>query len=124
MPAASGRCGWPGSSGAGSAWTRSFSGTYRPPNTPAVPRTSWLSRSSIVCAPPVVNSPWRSTGASTGLEDLLGVADAEVTKDRLYRTLDGLRVAQEAIENDLQKQLQTLFDLDYDLLLYDLTSTY
>jgi transposase len=62
--------------------------------------------------------------ASTGLEDLLGVVDAEVTKDRLYRTLDGLRAAQVAIEDDLQKQLQTLFDLDYDLLLYDLTSTY
>jgi len=62
--------------------------------------------------------------ASTGLEDLLGLADAEVTKDRLYRTLDGLRAAQQAIEDDLQKQLQTLFDLDYDLLLYDLTSTY
>jgi transposase len=62
--------------------------------------------------------------ASTGLEDLLGVADAEVTKDRLYRTLDGLRAAQEAIENDLQQRLQTLFDLDYELLLYDLTSTY
>jgi transposase len=62
--------------------------------------------------------------ASTALEDLLGVADAEVTKDRLYRTLDGLRAAQQAIENDLQKQLQTLFDLAYDLLLYDLTSTY
>src|SRR5947209_8328280 len=62
--------------------------------------------------------------ASTGLEDLLGVTDADVTKDRLYRTLDGLRAGQHGIENDLQKQLQTLFDLDYDLLLYDLTSTY
>jgi transposase len=62
--------------------------------------------------------------ASTALEDLLGVADAFVTKDRLYRTLDGLRAAQVPIEDDLQKQLQTLFDLDYDLLLYDLTSTY
>lgn len=62
--------------------------------------------------------------AATGLEDLLGVADAEVTKDRLYRTLDGLRIAQTKIEDDLQKELRTLFDLDYDLLLYDLTSTY
>src|SRR5438105_3699812 len=62
--------------------------------------------------------------ASTGLEDLLGVADASVTKDRLYRTLDGLRAAQSKIEDDLQQHLQTLFDLDYDLLLYDLTSTY
>src|SRR5213078_2570176 len=51
--------------------------------------------------------------AATGLEDVLGVADAEVTKDRLYRTLDALRAAQTKIEDDLQKHLQTLFDLDY-----------
>jgi transposase len=62
--------------------------------------------------------------ASTGLEDLLGVPDSAVTKDRLYRTLDLLLAAQEAIENDLKDQLGTLFRLDYDLLLYDLTSTY
>jgi hypothetical protein len=50
--------------------------------------------------------------ASTALEDLLGVADAEVTKDRLYRTLDGLLAAHTQIEDDLQKQLQTLFVVD------------
>jgi transposase len=61
---------------------------------------------------------------STGLEDLLGVPNSAVTKDRLYRTLDRLLNAQEAIENDLKEQLGTLFQLDYDLLLYDLTSTY
>ena len=61
---------------------------------------------------------------STGLEDLLGVPDAEVTKDRLYRTLDALVKAQEQIENDLKERLGTLFRLEYDLLLYDLTSTY
>jgi len=62
--------------------------------------------------------------ASTGLEDLLGVPDAAVTKDRLYRTLDRLRLAQTAIENDLQTRFAGLFQLDYDLLLYDLTSSY
>jgi hypothetical protein len=62
--------------------------------------------------------------ASTGLEDLLGVPDAEVTKDRLYRTLDQLRTAQEKIENDLKQRFGVLFQLDYDLLLYDLTSSY
>jgi hypothetical protein len=62
--------------------------------------------------------------ASTGLEDLLGIADADITKDRLYRTLDGLRVIKESIEKDLRQHLGTLFDLDYELLLYDLTSTY
>jgi transposase len=61
---------------------------------------------------------------STALEDLLGVPDSAVTKDRLYRTLDRLLKAQEAIEDELKDQLGTLFQLDYDLLLYDLTSTY
>jgi|HubBroStandDraft_2_1064218.scaffolds.fasta_scaffold20354_4 transposase len=62
--------------------------------------------------------------ASTGLEDLLGVPDETVTKDRLYRTLDRLLPAQVAIENDLKARFQGLFQLDYDLLLYDLTSSY
>lgn len=62
--------------------------------------------------------------ASTGLEDLLGVPDSAVTKDRLYHTLDQLRQAQVNIENDLKDSLGTLFQLDYELLLYDLTSSY
>jgi transposase len=62
--------------------------------------------------------------ASTALEDLIGVPDSAVTKDRLYRTLDGLRVAQEPIENDLKDRFGTLFQLDYEILLYDLTSSY
>ena len=61
---------------------------------------------------------------STGLEDLLGIPDSAVTKDRLYRTLDQLLRAQTAIECDLEKQLGTLFRLDYSLVLYELTSTY
>jgi hypothetical protein len=62
--------------------------------------------------------------ASTGLEDLLGIPDSAVTKDRLYRMLDLMLRGQEGIENDLKARLGTLFRLDYDLLLYDLTSTY
>jgi hypothetical protein len=62
--------------------------------------------------------------ASTALEELLGVPDALVTKDRLYRTLTRLLEGQVPIENDLKAQLGTLFQLDYNLLLYDITSTY
>jgi transposase len=62
--------------------------------------------------------------ASTGLEDLIGVPDAAVTKDRLYRTLDQLLEAKDNIEADLKERFSVLFQLDYDLLLYDLTSTY
>jgi transposase len=62
--------------------------------------------------------------AASGLEDLLGVSDEAITKDRLYRMLDALQQAQAPIENDLRERLGALFDLSYDLLLYDLTSTY
>lgn len=62
--------------------------------------------------------------ASTALDDLLGIPNEAVTKDRLYRTLDRLLQAQVAIENDLKQRFGTLFQLEYDLLLYDLTSSY
>jgi transposase len=62
--------------------------------------------------------------ASTALEELLGVPDALVTKDRLYRTLSRLLQGQVPIENDLKAQLGSLFQLDYNLLLYDITSSY
>jgi len=62
--------------------------------------------------------------AATGLEELLGVPDSVVTKDRLYHTLTQLLRGQEKIENDLQERFGVLFHVDYDLLLYDLTSTY
>jgi hypothetical protein len=62
--------------------------------------------------------------AATGLEELLGVPDSVVTKDRLYHTLTQLLRGQEKIENDLRERFGVLFHVDYDLLLYDLTSTY
>jgi len=61
---------------------------------------------------------------TTGLEDLLGVAPEAIYDERLYRALDRLLPHKEAIESHLVKRLGELFDLDYDLLLYDVTSTY
>ncbi len=60
----------------------------------------------------------------TALEDLLGVPDEVVTKDRLYRTLDALLEAKEPIERDLKERLGELFSLRFDLLLCDLTSSF
>ncbi|MGH7288713.1 MAG: IS1634 family transposase [Myxococcota bacterium] len=60
----------------------------------------------------------------TALEDLLGVSAERVNDDRLYRALDQLLPHKEAIEQHLVKRLGELFDLSYDLLLYDVTSTY
>ena len=48
----------------------------------------------------------------------------KVNQQRLYRALDQLLPQKEALEVHLKTRLGSLFDLDYDLLLYDLTSTY
>jgi transposase len=53
---------------------------------------------------------------ASALSDLLGVPANKVNEDRLYRALDQLLPHKE--------ELEELFDLDYDLLLYDVTSTY
>ncbi len=60
----------------------------------------------------------------TALDDLLGLPAERVNDDRLYRALDRLLPHKEAIEKHLRHRLGELFDLDYDLLLYDVTSTY
>ncbi len=60
----------------------------------------------------------------TALPDLLGVPEEKVNDDRLYRALDQVLPHKEALEVHLQERLGELFDLEYDLLLYDVTSTY
>ncbi len=64
---------------------------------------------------------WYRTSA---LEDLLGLPVERVNDDRLYRALDRLLPHKQALEQHLRRRLGELFALDYDLLLYDVTSTY
>ena len=60
----------------------------------------------------------------TALGDLLGIPEDKVNDDRLYRALDQLLPCKGALEVLLQRRLGPLFGLEYDLLLYDITSTY
>ena len=60
----------------------------------------------------------------TALEDLLAVPAALVNDDRCYRALDRLLPHKTALEQHLVARLGELFALEYDLLLYDVTSTY
>ena len=60
----------------------------------------------------------------TALEDLLGLPAERIDDNRLYRALDRLLPHKEAIERHLRTRLGELFALEYDLLLYDVTSTY
>lgn len=60
----------------------------------------------------------------TALDDLLGVEAGRINTDRLYTALDLLLPHKDAIEKHLKDRLGDLFELEYDLLLYDITSTY
>ena len=59
----------------------------------------------------------------SAIADLLGVPAAKVNDDRLYRTLDAILPHKASLEKHLKGRLGDLFDLEYDLLLYDVTST-
>jgi transposase len=60
----------------------------------------------------------------SSMPDLLGVASAKINDDRLYRALDKLLPHKADLEKHLKNRLGELFNLAYDLLLYDVTSTY
>lgn len=60
----------------------------------------------------------------TALEDLLGVSADKVYDQRLYRGLDALLPLKDEIFKHLQKTYGEVFGTTYDLLLYDITSTY
>jgi len=61
---------------------------------------------------------------NSALVDLLGVPPEKVNDDRLYRALDQLLPHKTALEAHLKNRLGDLFELTYDLFLYDVTSTY
>ena len=68
-----------------------------------------------------VHEKWFPQSAMDGLLD----TDARVAdKDRLYRCLDRLLVHKPALEQHLAQKWKDLFGATFDLLLYDLTSTY
>jgi transposase len=60
----------------------------------------------------------------TALAELLGVPVERVDDNRLYRTLDELLPHKEKLQVHLKERLGSLFALEYDILLYDVTSTF
>jgi transposase len=60
----------------------------------------------------------------TALPELLGVPIDRVDDNRLYRTLDELLPHKEQLQIHLKQRMGELFALEYDILLYDVTSTF
>jgi len=60
----------------------------------------------------------------SAMGDLLGTGFAVAEKDRLYRCLDRIVEHKAALFDHLRQRWQDLFQACFDILLYDLTSTY
>src|SRR5947209_246729 len=61
---------------------------------------------------------------STALDDLLGIEDGKINDTRLYRCLDRMLPHKTKLERHLKDRYGALFGAEFDVLLYDLTSTY
>ena len=61
---------------------------------------------------------------STALDDLLGIDGEKINDTRLYRCLDRLLPHKAALEQHLKQRYGELFAAQFDVLLYDLTSSY
>jgi transposase len=61
---------------------------------------------------------------STALDDLLGMEKEKINDTRLYRCLDRILPHKTKLERHLKERYGELFGAEFDVLLYDLTSTY
>jgi transposase len=60
----------------------------------------------------------------TALDDLLGIDEGKVNDTRLYRCLDRILPHKTKLERHLKQKYGELFGAEFDVLLYDLTSSY
>ena len=61
---------------------------------------------------------------ATALDDLLGIEEGKINDTRLYRCLDRMLPHKTNLERHLKERYGELFAAEFDVLLYDLTSTY
>src|SRR5437870_5543135 len=61
---------------------------------------------------------------STALDDLLAIEEGKVNDTRLYRCLDRILPHKTKLERHLKQRYGELFGAEFDVLLYDLTSSY
>jgi hypothetical protein len=61
---------------------------------------------------------------STALDDLLGIKEGKINDTRLYRCLDRILPHKKKLEQHLRRRYGELFQAEFDVLLYDLTSSY
>src|SRR3954466_12077713 len=61
---------------------------------------------------------------ATALDDLLGIEEGKINDTRLYRCLDRILPHKTKLERHFKQRYGELFGAEFEVLLYDLTSTY
>ena len=61
---------------------------------------------------------------ATALGDVLHIEEGKINDTRLYRCLDRILPQKTKLERHLKQRYGELFDAEFDVMLYDLTSTY
>src|SRR5215467_4415891 len=77
-----------------------------------------------LCAPGselAIEKRWFPT---TALDDLLHIREGQLNDTRLYRCLDRILPLKPKLEQHLKERYGALFQAEFDVLLYDLTSSY
>jgi len=77
-----------------------------------------------LCAPGSELSIEERWYPTTALDDLLRIPEGKLNDSRLYRCLDYLLPHKTRIEQHLKQRYGDLFGAEFDVLLYDLTSSY
>src|SRR5450631_1528927 len=77
-----------------------------------------------LCAPGSELAIERRWYPSTALDDLLEIEEGKINDTRLYRCLDRILPHKTKLERHLKDRYGALFGAEFDVLLYDLTSTY
>lgn len=77
-----------------------------------------------LCAPGSELSIEQRWYPDTALDDLLGIEQEKINDTRLYRCLDRLLPHKKELERHLKQRYGELFGAEFDVLLYDLTSSY
>jgi hypothetical protein len=62
--------------------------------------------------------------ADSALEDLLGIPFPQINESRLHRALDVLHAHKDKLCQHLHERYQSWFGIEFEFLLYDVTSTY
>ena len=102
---------------------------WTPRLSPGRKGTCWLNILKILVCYRLISpgSEWRLHREwyhNSAMGDLLGDDVGVIQKDKLYRCLDKVLIHKKDLFTHLTRRWENLFGVSYDILLYDLTSTY